>query len=396
MTYGFGKASLALGIQDAFARVRVSDANTQFESKFTYGDEPFLFNTTTTNGGLSTFLINEAAWNLTTTSAAGSKVVRESANYMQYHPGKSQLVFLTGVIGEPTLNCVKRVGYFDNADGLYFIQNGTLGFGVARRTSTSGSPVDNITYQADWNIDRLDGTGPSRITLDLTKAQIFVIEFQWLGVGAVKYGFDIDGILIYVHQSNHANQQLTQVYMKSGWLPVRYEIENTGASTSNTLKQICSAVISEGGIEQTGEIFAVTGTGVGRNAPTNTWTPVISIRVNTTRAGVPFRGKIQITNFQSVVTSNNYATIAVVENPSLVGASWTTHNTASSVQVDTSATSFTGGSFRSMNFNGKTSSESSLAANEMVGYAGSIFTLCARGIDGTAATLGAFNWREII
>ncbi len=396
MTYGFGKASFAAGIQDSFARVRISDANTQFESKFTYGDEPYLFDTTATSGGAATYLPNEAAWNLTTTTANGSRVLRESANYMQYHPGKSQLVFLTGVFGSPSANCVKRIGYYDDNDGLFFIQSGTTGFGVARRSSTSGTASDHIVYQADWNIDKMDGTGPSGITLDITKTQIFIIEFQWLGVGSVKYGLDIDGVLYYVHQSNHANNTFTQVYMKSGWLPVRYEIVNTSATTANSLKQICTAVISEGGAEQTGELFSVASSGAGRNAPINVWTPVISIRVSSTRNSQPFRGKIQVTNFQSVVTSNNYATIAIVEQPTLTGAVWTTHNTQSSVQVDTSATSMSGGHFRSINFNGKTSSESTLAQNELVGYADTIFTLVARGVDGTAATLGAFNWREII
>jgi len=396
MSFALGQVTFAPGIQDSFARVRVSDANTQFESKFTYGNEEKLFNTTTATGGAATFLSNEAAWNLTTTSSSGSRVLRQSYNYMQYHPGKSQLVLMTGVFGSPTANCVKRIGNYDDSDGLFFIQNGTLGFGVARRTSTSGSPVDTITYQSSWNIDRLDGTGPSGLTLDLTKTQIFIIEFQWLGVGAVKYGFDIDGILVYVHQSNHANNSFTQVYMKSGWLPLRYEIHNIAATAASSMKQICSSVISEGGFEQTGSLYSALSSGAGRNAPTSTWTPILSIRVNDTLNGQLFRGKIQLTQYQTIVTSNNSASVAVFEGGTLTGPSWVGVGGASAVSYDTSATALTGGVIRTVSFNGRTSSETALASNEMTGYAGTIYTLCARGIDGTVAILGALNWREIV
>lgn len=275
MSYTYGYSQFLSANLDAFGRFRTSTTTTQFESKFTYGTEENLFNTTATSGGAATFLSNEAAWRLDVTGNTGSKVIRESSHYMQYHPGKSQLVLMTGVVGTATDGCVKRLGYYDDNDGLFFIQNGTSGFGVCERSSVSGQVVDTIVYQSDWNIDRMDGTGPSGITLDTTKTQIFVMDFQWLGVGTVRYGLDIGGTLRYVHHIDHANL-LTKVYMKSAWLPVRYEITNTTGTTANHMYQICSSVISEGGSDEQGNLFTAMSTTIDAVGP-GAWTP-LSIR----------------------------------------------------------------------------------------------------------------------
>lgn len=151
---------------------------------------------------------------------------RQTRMRFNYQPGKGQEVILTGVFGAGQAGITKRIGYFDTNNGLFFQLSGTT-LSVVRRTSTSGSPVDNVVTQANWNIDKLDGTGASGVTLDLTKTQIMIIEFEWLGVGRVRYGFDIDGKIIFVHQLFNANN-LTEVYISTPNLPVKYEIANDG------------------------------------------------------------------------------------------------------------------------------------------------------------------------
>ena len=74
-----------------------------------------------------------------------------------------------------------------------------------RRTFVSGSAVDaDEIAQSDWNTDKLDGTGPSGIILDESKAQILWWDFEWLGVGTVRCGFVIDGLFRTCHVFNHA------------------------------------------------------------------------------------------------------------------------------------------------------------------------------------------------
>lgn len=74
-----------------------------------------------------------------------------------------------------------------------------------------------------WNIDKCDGTGPSGYNLDLTKMQMFYIDYSWYGAGFIRWGFrGTDGNVFYVHKlaNNNINQE---AYMRSGNLPARYE-----------------------------------------------------------------------------------------------------------------------------------------------------------------------------
>ena len=394
MTYGFGKAQFDSTNVDAFGRLRSSQSETLFEAKYTYGNEERLFKTLVWSGGTATFLPAEAAWSLSTTAATGSRVVRESEMYLPYHPGKSQLIVMTGVFGPAVSGCVKRIGYYDDNDGLYFTQNGTVGFGVGRRSSTSGAAVDQVVYQSDWNLDKMNGTGPSRITLDPASTNIFIIDFQWLGVGLVRFGVNIGGTLHYVHQMSHANVGMTQVYMKSAWLPVRYEVVNLQAN-AGSLKQICSSVISEGGKESVGNLFTA-GNYSGTSINTNTWTPIISIRCGDTMNGQKFRGRLHLYSVDSLTSGSNPAAIAVIEDGILTKSSFTSVAPNSAALSDISATAITGGTYRMTTFNGRTQNNSASPPEYLTLYAGKTYTIAARSIGGNATISVLINWYEVI
>jgi hypothetical protein len=169
-----------------------------------------------------------------------------------YQPGKSQLILCTGVLNQSGggTGIKQAFGYFDDNNGL-FLQNNEGTIQLVKRSSTTGSPVDTEVDQADWNLDTMNGSGNSGITLDFTKAQILLIDFEWLGVGRVRMGFVIDGNIYYAHEFNHANN-INVVYMSTPNLPIRYEIENLGTGGASLLQHICASVISEGGIQQNG------------------------------------------------------------------------------------------------------------------------------------------------
>lgn len=83
--------------------------------------------------------------------------------------------------------------------------------------------VDTKTPQTSWNLDPANGTGASGFNLDLTKMQMFYIDYTWYGAGTIRYGFrGADGNVFYVHRTVNANQN-TESYMRSGNLPGRYE-----------------------------------------------------------------------------------------------------------------------------------------------------------------------------
>jgi hypothetical protein len=239
---------------DAFARLRVSNPLTIFDSKQIFDSSPLFWDDAQTSGsGTGTaYNTNQASTTISVGASTAGTRVRQTKRRFNYQPAKSQLILLTGVFGAGATGITRRMGYFDDSNGLFFQLSGAT-LSVVRRTFTSGSAVDNVTTQANWNLDKLDGTGASGIILDTSKTNIFLIDFEWLGVGRVRYGVVIDGIPVYCHEINNANA-LTVVYMSTPNLPLRYEISNDGTGGAASLVHICSSVISEGGQEFTGVV----------------------------------------------------------------------------------------------------------------------------------------------
>lgn len=272
---------------DAFGRARASNPVTLFESSNRYRDNG-KFNTDLSGTANAVFNSDTSAIDMTVGTTSGDAAIRETDRVFAYQPGKSLLVLNTFVLPD-TANVRSRVGYFDEENGIFLEKNGTGSPRFVLRSSSSGSLVDNDAIQSSWNIDTLDGTGPSGLTLDITKAHIFWTDIEWLGVGSVRCGFVINGQFIHCHTFHHANTVDT-TYMTTACLPVRYEIVNTDdTSSETTLQQICSSVISEGGYQLSGSPHAI-GTGITNadiiDIPTaGTYVPVIAIRLKAGREG---------------------------------------------------------------------------------------------------------------
>jgi len=268
---------------DAFGRLRSSTPLTIFDSSHRYADNN-LWATSVATSGTSTFNADQGLVDLAVTSASGSQVLRETTKVFPYQPGKSLLVMTTFVMAPAKTNLRQRVGYFGAQNGFYVQLDGsTLSF--VERSSVTGSVVSSPVVQSSWNGDKLDGTGPSGLTLDITKSQILWMDLEWLGVGSVRLGFVINGRFVLCHTFHHANL-VASTYITTASLPLRYEITNTGATSgSSTLKQICSTVISEGGYELRGLQQAV-GVPVGTSrtlGATDVQTPIVSLRLKATR-----------------------------------------------------------------------------------------------------------------
>jgi hypothetical protein len=323
---------------DAFGRLRTSAPYTLFDSQNRYAaDNQF----DTNAGGSTTYLPNEATVRLDVTGTLGAETVRQSFRSFPYQPGKGLLVLATFVMNTAKTGLRQRVGYFSTQNGVFFQQNDSALAFVLRSNSipTPGTPSDARTVtQANWNGDKLDGTGVSGYTLDPTKAQILWMDFEWLGVGSVRCGFIINGEYIVCHTFNNAND-IASVYMTTAILPVRYEITNVaGTGSSSSLKQICSTVISEGGYEQYSPGHVARRTTALATIGT-TFLPLVSIRLSSSALGaVVLPQRVQVLP----TASQNYE-VALVKNPTLTGASWVSVPTDSNVQYDVSATAVTGG-----------------------------------------------------
>ena len=279
---GGGNGSTAY---DAFGRLRVSNPLTIFDSKNVLSKNS-LFDESTSSGGTVTYTQNKSTVNLNVTESAGSKTIRQSKRVMSYQPGKSLLILNTFVMNTATANLKQKVGAFDANNGIFFTADGTT-LKIVRRTYTSGTSTDNEVSQSSWNGDKLDGTGASGYTLDVAKANILFMDFEWLGVGSVRVGFVIDGKFITAHTFNNANS-LTTVYMQTANLPIRYEIERSGTLSTGTytLQQICSTCMSEGGYapEGTQKMIGTSQINSGVNLSTvNTYYNIATIRIKASR-----------------------------------------------------------------------------------------------------------------
>jgi hypothetical protein len=356
---------------DAFGRLRVSEPYTLFDSQNRYAADN-QFDVATTGTGTTTFLSNEAAIKMEVTGAGVGSVIRQSYRSFPYQPGKGLLLLATFVMDSSTnVNLTQSVGYFNDSNGVFFKRTGSTNSFVLRSSSTPtpGTPSDIRTVnQADWNGDKLDGSGESGLTLDPSKAQILWMDFEWLGVGSVRCGFIIDGTYITCHTFDNANE-ITSVYMTTAILPVRYQITSTTAAVAASMKAICCSVISDGGFEQTSIDHVARRTTAFTNIDTAaTFYPIVSIRMAAGRTGsvvLPNR-----TQFLPL-TSQNYE-VVLLKNPTLTGATWAaTVPSDSNVEFDVAATAI--------------SSVGTIAQTDYVTSSGS------GGTNVTAAPTG-YNW----
>jgi len=380
---------------DAFDRLRVSNPVTIFDSVLKYDKGDQLWYETLAGGATSVHQFDEASV-LLTVSTSGDKVVRQSREYFRYQPGKSQLVLLTFNMEESggTTNVRRRSGYFDGENGV-FLELTSAGVGIVRRSNTTGTPVDTRIEQADWNLN----TFPD---LNIDTTQILVIDMQWLGVGRVRVGFVIDGLITYVHEFNHANI-LTSVYMTTAQLPARHEIEATGVPTgATTMRVICTSIMSEGGIE----LFNGVPHSANSGAPASvsgTHIPILSIRPKALFQGEVNRVQTIQRALQVINSGNGVAEVHVVFDPVLTGASWVSVEDDSTMEYDISATAITGGHHVLM-FYVPSSNQASAAQQASVtgklalslDIAGANPTPLAIAITnhGTVTAAGAFTWQE--
>jgi hypothetical protein len=391
---------------DAFGRLRVSNPLTLFDSSHRYADNNLWVNSITGTAA-ATFNANEGLMDLTVGSASGDQIIRETIKVFSYQPGKSLLVMNTFVFGTAKANLRQRAGYYGAANGIYFEREGSTNY-MVERSSVTGAPINTRVAQADWNQDPLDGTGPSGLTLDSSKAQILYIDVEWLGLGTVRTGFIINGTFVPCHNFDHANLVNT-TYITTASLPLRYEMTNVAATTgASTLKQVCSTVISEGGYELRGaQLSAGTPITTPKTLTTaGTVYPVVSFRLKSTRLdGIAILTAISILG----VTNNANYQWSVVVNGTTTGGTWVSAGANSSVEYNITGTSFssTGGRILATGYfqgsnQGATSVDilkaalftTQLERNPFTATPYEITLACSAASNGDQV-LGSLDWEEI-
>jgi len=387
---------------DLFGRIKVSEPFTLFDSSHRYSQNSD-FSDITETGGSVTYNANQSTALLNVTTTSGSKVYRETTKVFPYQPGKSLQVMQTFCFAPAQANLRQRVGYFSRQNGIYLEQDGTSVY-LVKRSYVSGSVVNTRVAQADWNIDPLNGSGPSDLVLDLSKVQILWSEYEWLGVGSVRIGFAIDGYFIPVHAFHHANH-IDTVYMTTASLPIRYEIENTGATSANsTLKQVCVTVMSNGGYSRQTERWTVSNPS---SVVLNTsFVPVVSIRMKSGRTD----SVILPAGVGLMPSGAGNLEWALIRNATLTGANtWSTHTTGN-VEYNTDASALSNGTvvrqgyFAGSNqstgavdvYEGLNTFDLQLGRTNADSPVSDVLTLAARTVTGSSGTYGSLSWYDLL
>jgi hypothetical protein len=397
---------------DAFSRSRISFPYTLFFDTSEYGLNLLKWETQAVGSGAFSFVPFTSAVTISTGgTASGASFIRQSRYFSRYQPGKSQFITMTFCFSEAVSNAYSAVGYFDDENGFY-LQYDESGLTINERSNVTGTPITTSINQSNWNIDPLNGSGPSGITIDPTNIQILVIDLQWLGGGRVRVGFDITGERIFAHEFLHANL-IRNAYTTSGSLPVRYEVTNTGISVgTQTMKTLCASVMSEGGSEPLTEPSFSAANGVTDKAiASGTLTPILSIRSRATiyaDDNMPNRGHIRVLYVSIMNTGGaNPIYFQAMMNPALTGASFSNVNIAESMAMfDTSATAATGGSIIVSGYvpaaaSGRGDIEGNswtqdlpMVTTALGGIQDTLTVMCA-GMGGVSTAVATIQWREI-
>jgi hypothetical protein len=375
-----------------------------------------------TGSGTSTFNQNNSCVDLQVTNALG-RVIRQSRRYCIYQPGKSLLIQFTGVLNannNPSY-VTTRMGYYDDNNGYFFqLTNNTLS--IVERSFVSGIVTENVVNQVNWNINTLTtNSPPTSYILDVTKAQIFILDFQWLGVGRVRCGVVHNGIITYVHEFLHDNIT-TQTYTTTMNLPIRYEIANTtdGIITPATavLRQICATAISEGGYNPVGQVYSAARAASASVNSTETFLLGIRLKIPNNSPSLNRNRTNVIPGLFEILTGSNNANLqffirlyrAPAASP-VLGGLWVDADPKSAVQYNVSGsldlTSLGASTLINQGYvSGKTSknvsedvtfafSENNQLTCNIAGTLTDYFIISAKTLDNNINTFTTLDWREI-
>jgi hypothetical protein len=400
---------------DAFGRQRISNPFTLADYSHVYGEDTELLTKTSGTNSNITFNINQAKAILQVGTGANDFTIHQSRMYHHYMPGKSQLTFQSFNFTGYRSGTNKRIGLFDDRNGIFFEQSGDGTLALVLRNDVSGLVSEERITQNNWNIDKCNGSGFSQFNLDRTKTQLFTADFQWLGVGRLRAGFVHNGESVIAHEFYNSNNKPT-VYWSNPNLPVRCEIRNYAVAVgTDTMDQICATVMSEGGYNEAGVDFSARNL-TARSVITTSQLPLVAIALKTGYYGKPNRSVVR-PNMANIYTAGDAITYELWRIPStgqISGGTWVSTNDESVVQYNISATSvnFTSGMLVDAGYciaggqgAGKFSSQSQIQtlSSAKRGYISqnidstdsNVFVIVGSGIGNASSnTFASLQWRE--
>lgn len=328
---------------DGFGALRVASNFLIFNAKFVSDKQPLFWSETTAGAGAATINTNKALIEMVVGTASGDEVVRQTKRYFNSAFGTGYRFIISATMGAIKANVRQRICLGDASNGWRFEQDGTNLKIVQYGNDGTGTPASTEFLQSAWNIDPLDGTGISGVTIDTSKNQLWFFEYAGARTGRVRFGVMIGGVVLYCHQLSGANQTTT-VFFNRISLPIRQEITNTGISASSTtMNQVAAAVVAESPTYHPthSHMAASNGdTGVTANPSIGTIYPILSVRLKAAHIR-----KTMVPRSYSIMTTNaNSIYYEIRLNASLTAPTFAVTTSANSIiEVDKAATAMTDG-----------------------------------------------------
>lgn len=326
----------------AFGTLKVGEPFTSKFFSFHYDNNNSAFWTDTSGTASTSHESNEARSLLSIGTADGDRVTRTSNWYMPYYPGVGNDLIITAQVGDTgKANVIRRWGQYDDDNGFFFQLN-NMTFQVGYRSNITGTPVDTIISQSDFNVDPLDGSDSIGFSLDVTKGNIYWIDYQWLGTGRIRFGvYEPDGTRLLAHTIENANTNTSWPYTRTATLPFRYETFNSGGTSASTseFRVVCAALRHTSHITPDG-VRGAADSGIKSVATADGEVPIVSARPATTFNSLPNRTIFKAKSFNVHNLGSEPVRICIrgCLEASLTGESFAAAASNSATEIDTSAT----------------------------------------------------------
>jgi hypothetical protein len=291
---------IADGVQvDTLSRIRTSIV--QYQSQHVpsiESDSNLVFSQNVNGTGANTtFNANTSEVNLYSGTTSGGFAYRQTRTKYKIIPGSSHSAYFTVNFDGATSGCTKRIGLFNTSHGMFWEldNSGNLNV-VVRKASSTGSIYDDRVASTAFNIDKLDGTGPSKFnisTAGLDKYYTFWFDFVGGRTGRIRFGMGTPSGAQIVHQFSYAGTNTTPSITSTS-LPIRVEVYNNTVQGSSPSIQMAGQVFNQESAKRFQGSIA-TGNSVVGWASTATLQPLLGVSLRPT---APFNQQdIQMESF---------------------------------------------------------------------------------------------------
>jgi len=357
------------------------------------------FDVSTSLIGTTTACIESSAV-ISTTGTAGDKSQIESKRYLRHRPGHEGFTFFsvafTGDTTTASANSSQLIGIFDDEDGFAVGFDGDT-FSVLHRRDS----VDTLIAQSAFNVDKLDGAGPSGFTYDPTKLNMFRISYGWLGAATITFRImTTDGTWVIFHVIERPGTAVGPSLIQPA-LPIRAEVIDNDGGNNLELRTACWNAGVVGSPNRSGHrYFSANATQT--LMANDSETAMLTIRNKSMFESKTNKIEVRIAEFGggAVENGDNVSIIRMRRDSELTGASYSDVSSGRSImEVDTSATAFSGGDVIAIlpvhaRGNGPGLNFIPGSEFEIVLLPGETITITAENVVGNTKTIAHVAWEE--